>query len=178
MARAARAVRAPRAEMPGEYQWREPVAAVKGKHLLDVQKVGKAIDGLSSDDKPRELWEAAKRDRRHPCHAAYEWDLQTAAEAHWTATSRHLISAVWRVSDEKPPEPVLISISVPESGRDYYRPAQILDNARLQREMAQQALRDLEAWAKRYAMIVRLAPDFISAKRSLEAYLRDLGLAA
>ncbi|MFL5338370.1 MAG: hypothetical protein ACJ8H8_35685 [Geminicoccaceae bacterium] len=143
--------------------------------MLDVQKVGKAIDALSSDNKADELWRAA-RNPRHPCHAAYEWDTAAAAEQHWLATSRHLIAAVWRISDEKPPEPVLISISVPESGRDYYRPQQVLDNARLQRLAAQQAQRDLEAWAKRHAMILRMCPNVAAARQSLTAYLADLGL--
>jgi hypothetical protein len=130
---------------------------------------------LSTDDKPTELWQKAKN-RRHPCHAAFEWDVDKAAQRDWRATAEHLIRAVWRVSDERPPEPTLISISVPESGRDYYRPAQILDNARLQRLVSQQALRDLEAWSKRYAMIMRMSPNVTAATRSLRTYLGDLGL--
>jgi hypothetical protein len=36
----------------------------------------------------------------------------------------------------------------------------------------------LEAWSKRYAMIMRMSPNVAAARRSLAQYLSDLGLDA
>jgi hypothetical protein len=42
---------------------------------------------------PVALWRAA-RDPRHPLHHEYNWNVQEAAEAHWTETSKALMREV------------------------------------------------------------------------------------
>jgi hypothetical protein len=172
MARAAPA----RARTPTvRFCWREPVAPLRGKRDLDPEKIGRIVESLSSDDKPRELVQRA-RSPRHHLHRAFEWDDRIAAERHRRDTALRIIRSVWRIEDNNPPEPVVISISVPETGRDFYKPSEVIDNARLQRLLAAQAQRDLESWAKRYSMLLRNCPNAKAAQVSLAAYLRDLGL--
>jgi len=57
-------------------------------HLEEIR--AKNANGLLV---PEEVWQAA-REEGHPLHDEFPWDVQTAAERHWTELARRLIRRV------------------------------------------------------------------------------------
>jgi hypothetical protein len=155
-----------------KYVWREvtPFASVKG---LTAQVVGEEIQKIKDDHggdlRPRYIWEAAKAPR-HRLHKAFtNWELQAAAEAHWDSVARKLTGSIRILSDSERPDvpsgPAFISIN-DKSGTSYKTIGEVLDSEALQAIALSAALRDLQAFERRYGMFEEIC-DLIREARKL-----------
>jgi len=153
------------------YVFREFVP-IKNSRKLDAQQVGEIIDALDADDKPDALWKAA-RDRKHYLHGCFEWDIRKAAEAHWRDTASALIRCVLVVEGNNAPVPAFISVSTKADGQRYVTPSEVVSNAALQLRMLQTAMRDLQAWARRYSMLRSVTPMIEGAARQLDDQITE-----
>lgn len=126
----------------------DKVVALKNLDKLDPQAIGEAIAEIDAD--PQRLWQDAKNPR-HPAHLSFEWDIQRAAEAHWTETARRLIRSI-RPLDDKGEEmhiPAFVSIRG-ESGVAYRTHGDVMTNKDLRARVLEQAEQDILALQKRY----------------------------
>lgn len=94
-----------------------------------------------------------------PLHKYFQWDDRIAAEEYRKDQARHLMAAIITYVDpEKPPVRMLYNIEVksPE-----YKPIQtILSNPDDTEKLFRTALRELQAFRKKYAHLSRLTPVF------------------
>jgi len=132
-----------------KYIFRDTVT-FRGARDVDPQVIGEALQKIKDDNggdlQPQYVWRAAKI-ARHPLHKHFQWDIQLAAEAHWTDTSRQLIGSVRiaRDDDRSEPMPAFISINDGKNGTSYRTVAEVMDNTELQIIALRQAERELEA---------------------------------
>lgn len=158
----------------------DKVLAIKNIDKVDPQKIGESIAEIAARNNgvadPHILWKEAKNPA-HPAHLCYEWDVQKAAEAHWTSTSRKLITSI-RPLDVKGEEmeiPAFISVNT-GGGTGYRTHSDVLDSAELRNRVLEQAERDLIAFQQRYRRFAELfkaleAP--IQAVRKLRGRRKD-----
>jgi hypothetical protein len=133
----------------------------KNATLANPQKIGEAIDQIKiandGELRPEYLWQAARDDKAHVLYPHFEWDLETAAQHHWTDTARRIIRVIC-VAETKKAEPsyAFISVKTPDRGTSYYSRKEIIDSAALQDIVLSQAERDLASWEKRYKELTDL----------------------
>ena len=152
-----------------KYVFKEDFVTIKNAAKADPQKIGEAIarttvsrNGLL---KPEYLWQEAENNKRHPLYKHFTWDLREAAEAHWTEQARELIRVIRVVGEDEQPRRAFLSITTEADGTAYHALAEVMSSEDLQLRVRRQALRDLEAWQKRYAdlkeicELVQLASD-------------------
>ena len=60
---------------------------------LKVQAIQAIADAHGGHITPEMVIEAA-RDKRHPLHSEFDWDVKSAAHKHWQNTARHIIRSV------------------------------------------------------------------------------------
>lgn len=150
------------------YSWRE-IVPLRGADKLEAQKVGTIIAGLKSNDKPTELWQAARRPD-HYLHGCYEWNPRKAAEAHWRDTSLRIIRCLYVVSEDEEPAPAFISLRYDGHGpRDFFQPDDIAGNKFLELETIRSAMRDLDAFKRRYRMLTDICQIISVAESKLSA---------
>jgi hypothetical protein len=145
----------------------------KGKSAADPQKVGEIIASLQRSRTREEeirtaMWKAAQGNPSHPLYPCYEWNVQTAAEAHWDSQSRSIMNAVRIVDDTKPERDFVKafhSISVPGIGRRVYTTKEVVRSADLQINLLRQAERELLAFERRYEDLIDIC-DLIRRARS------------
>jgi len=129
-----------------------PFVPIKNAKDAKAQVIGEAIAAITAAHdgrlKPEDVWKAAKAPR-HVLHKHFEWDVQVAAEAHWTDQARALIRCI-RIVDQNHDEPTYAYLSITDKGGTAYRTTgEIFDNARMQSQVLDNLIRDLEGWEKR-----------------------------
>jgi hypothetical protein len=137
------------------------VLAIKNASKADPQKLGEAIQKIASRNngqiEPDMLWKDAKDNPKHPAYKHFEWDVQRAAEAHWTSTARRLIRAIVPLDDEGHEMPIPAFISVNAGGGTSYRTSQeVMDSPQLRKLVLEQAERDLLAFQQRHRRFAEL----------------------
>lgn len=159
------------------YVFRDGPITFKNAANADPQAIGEALAAITRDAggelQPQRVWQTAKADKSNPLHSLYDWDVQRAAEAHWTEQSRGIIQCI-RIVNEDTQEPERAFFSVADKGGTSYR---TLDTVRsstdLQIAVLKQAERDLDAWERRYKEIsdacklVRSARSKVRKRREL-----------
>lgn len=151
------------------YVFKEDFVTVRNAANADPQKIGEAIERIRASRggllKAEALWQEAEGNRRHPLYKHFTWDLREAAEAHWTEQARELIRVIRVVGEDKKPRRAFLSITTERDGTAYRGLDEVLSSEDLQLRVRRQALRDLEAWQKRYSdlreicELVKLASD-------------------
>jgi hypothetical protein len=127
----------------------------KNSAAANPQKIGQAIDQIKvandGELRPEYLWQAARDDKGHVLYPHFEWDIETAAQHHWTDTARRIIRVIC-VAETKKAEPryAFISVKTPDRGTSYHSRKEIIGSAELQNIVLSQAERDLASWEKRY----------------------------
>ena len=155
------------------YVFRDDPVTIRNASKADPQKIGEALAEIKAkhggDLRPRYVWSAVKDHPRHPLHKHFQWDVQKAAEAHWTDQARELIRVVRVVDSERPDDPpVPAFISVSDKGGASYRSAsEIRSSAYYQHIVMKQALRDLESWQRRYRELSDVCPMVSAAAAKL-----------
>jgi hypothetical protein len=139
----------------------EKVLAIKNLEKADPQKLGEAIVKIAKRNngkaEPDQLWRDAKGNPKHPAYHLYEWDVEKAAEAHWTETSRRIIRSIVPLDDdgEQMNVPAFVSIKA-DDGVGYRHYAEVMESASLQAAVLAQAERDLLAFQQRYRRFKQL----------------------
>ncbi|MBX6387319.1 MAG: hypothetical protein IRZ07_30805 [Microbispora sp.] len=152
-----------------QYAWK-PGFRVGG---LDAQVVGERLDAIRERDGGI-MAEAVVDDARpvdSPLHPAFEWDDSVAAEKYRLDQARYLIRAVViQRPDVEEPRPVRAFVVVKESdGNEVYTSTiTALSDEELRRQVLERALRELDAWRRRYDDLAELAEVLAAADRALE----------
>lgn len=127
---------------------------IKAAKQADPQVIGETIAAVCAKNGgqmiPQKVVDEAKR-KQSPLHKFFEWDVQTAAEAHWLDTARSLIRIV-RVHDDDAEEGTsraFVSIST-KAGTAYRTVGEVKTSVDLQLAVLLQAERDLHAFERRY----------------------------
>ena len=162
-----------------QYAWK-PGFRVGG---LDAQVVGERLDAIRERDGGITA-EAVVDDARpvdSPLHPAFEWDDSVAAEKYRLDQARYLIRAVViQRPDVEEPRPVRAFVVVKESdGNEVYTSTiKALSDEELRRQVLERALRELDAWRRRYEDLAELAEVLAAADRALETVGAGLVAAA
>lgn len=108
-----------------------------------VEKVG--AEHLTADDMVR-----IAKNPKHPAHKHFEWDDKLAGHQYRLTQARHYICSVktYKVGVS---EPTRTTVSLrTEQGPMYHHIDQVRQNASLARLMAEDSLRDLRNWHRRF----------------------------
>lgn len=142
------------------YQWKHGSTA-----KVDAQLAGQEMERLRTMRngrlEPKDLVEHS-RDPAAPLHPAFEWDNDTAAEAYRIEQARYLIRSIEVVVLPEPEAtPVRAFVSVRrDDDRSYTSVTHAMTDPDLRQQVLDNALRELEAWRRRYAELVELANVF------------------
>jgi hypothetical protein len=140
---------------------------VNGARLqADANAVGTRLETLVSAGRvtPRMVVDDA-RPADSPLHQCFEWDDTRAAELHRESQARYVLRSIRVVSDEgtdtEQPRTMHAFVSVTETvgtdeQRAYVPIARVLNESDLSRQMCEQALRELQAFERRYAQFNEL----------------------
>lgn len=139
------------------YQWK-PAARIK----CDAQVAGEFCESLERTIglTAKNLLDAS-RDEDAPLHSEFEWNDTVAAEAYREVQAMNIIRMICIApeKEEKEPTRAFFKISVP---RTYEGTHIILKNADKRSALLDVALKELEAFRRKYAMLSELAHVFAS----------------
>lgn len=143
------------------YQW------TKTSHLRgDANRVGAQLEAIREENEgrlaPRDVVVAARPDGS-PLHPFFEWRDTIAALKYREEQARSLIRSVAVIYDEAPDTPVRAFVCVGDGEDDggAYQSTRIAMANQTDREyVLGRALRELDAWKKRYAHLTELAEVF------------------
>ena len=138
-----------------KYIFKEPVTL---KGVTDIndpqipQVIGEELARLEVElggELTPERTVAAASDPSSPLHPHFEWDDQAAAEQYRLDQARGIIRSIRAVDDEGASRPAYLSIK--QNGRTSYRSiSTVLASHSLREKVLESAMRDLEAWRRRY----------------------------
>lgn len=108
---------------------------------------------------------AAARGKSSPLHKFFEWDDNIAGEKHRLAQAAELIRVVLVVIQRDPkdkPRKVRAWVSVTKAGRGrrYYPTVEALSDAEYRQQLLTDALRELDAFRRKYETLSELAAVF------------------
>ena len=148
------------------YQWGEGY-----RFSLDPQKVGEHLNrlhGRNGELTAEIVLKDASRPNS-PTHDAFEWDESTAAHEYRLVQARKLLAAIVFVPNEQPDaEPLRFYIHI-QNGESYYTTliAAMSDDQK-RASVLSRALKELDAWRKRYQAYEELAEVFAAAEKTRE----------
>ena len=166
--------------MATRFEWRDKPITIKNAKRADPQRIGEELTRITMENggdlRPHLVREAA-RNRRNVLHRHFEWDNQVAAESFRLDQARELIRMIKAVEitddgQEQYSGMAFVSITDPKAGRVYKRLSDVMTNTRLQVRVMDMAVRDLEAWERRYAeledvcSLVRVARERLTSRRT------------
>jgi len=133
----------------------------------DAQIAGEMCERLAEQGTltPRSLLDA-NRDENAPLHNCFEWDDNAAAELYRESQARHIINCLCVVSKEKEPVRAYFNIVSSESP-GYQHVNTIMQKQDDTERLLEMALKELEAFKRKYNQLRQLAPVF-NALDSLE----------
>lgn len=145
---------------------------------VDAETLGTELQRLSDKHgrlKPPEIVKAARRDNS-PLHPCFTWNVKEAAEKCWIEEARKLVQVIVLVDEEKesrPPVRAFVSLLEQEPGSEDPEPAYVhmldaMGDPERRAQVLERAMRELEAWRKRYENLVELADVFAVIDRSIE----------
>lgn len=156
-----------------QYVWKEGV-----RYSVDAQAVGELLEtleykhgALTPDLVVREA-----RKKTSPLHSCFEWDDSIAAEKYRKHEARNLTRSVLVVTQQVS-EPVRAFHNVPitfktldDKAQGYVSLDVAINNDDYRNHLVQQAIRDLNAWKKKYSELKELHSIFSQADRLIEKY--------
>jgi hypothetical protein len=142
-----------------EYSWRNGfqfprgLAAGAGKEMDQLrEELGRFLD-------PRDVLDYARAHPESALHQCFDWDRNSAAEAHWLTTAGQILRAV-KVR-------VVISDSTPE-------PREVIIEGRQNVHLLPLGQQLAEGRGKGYASILEALPNFYYREQMLQAALTEL----
>jgi hypothetical protein len=138
-----------------------------------------AKDGLL---RPEVVVSFAKDNPESALHAEFEWDVNKAAERHWLDTARRLIRAQVTIMPQTHRRSRAF-VSVPTdrmSGDGYRRTDRAVADNRLRVQLAEEALKVVEAIPQRFSHLPELDPLWSELRAAVDRYRAALvnGMAA
>lgn len=157
------------------YEWKH------GSHLshVDAQAAGEQLEeirqmhgGLTAD-----IVVKAAEPEHSALHPAFEWDDQTAAGEYRKVQAREVLRMiVVRQDEQAPEESARAFVVVNIDGDDLYTSTAVaMSDAELRRQVLARALKELDAWQRRYHEIEELAQMFGQIEREREALMLTAG---
>ena len=137
-----------------------------GKQLATARAALKRLLASHGVLTPQIVLEAA-RSQRSALHRLFEWDDTAAAEKFRLTQARNLIRTVRVVITAPNTEPREVRAYVsPAHGQGYYGIATVLSKEELRLQLLAQAMREMEAFQRKYATIQELS-DVLEAMDSV-----------
>lgn len=153
----------------GGYEFTENARFKAGVTNPDPKIIGEHLALLAEQHKreltPQDVLDDA-RNPNSPLHQFFEWDDNAAAEQHRLEQARGLIRSVVAiyVREDKPAVRTRAFVHVPDPGAPHYRTADhAMSQERTRKMVLQRALRELQAWRKRYRDLQEFAAVFAAA---------------
>jgi hypothetical protein len=161
------------------YAFREgPLLGFRNADDADPEVIGEVLSKISDGHldrlKPQDVVEAA-RSKRSPIHGQFTWDDKEAGEILRLAEARALIRSIVVVNSANPnADRQRAFISIADGEGRAYRPLKVIqDDPQLQLLLLQQALRDLQAFQKRYRDLADVCTLVAVAERALRGRLGE-----
>lgn len=155
-----------------KYVFREDFITIRNASKADPQKIGEALASIAKRNggllRPGDVVETA-RNKRSPLHPHFEWNDRDAAEAYRRDQARELIRVVRVVTEEEQPQRAFLSVSTEEDGVAYHTHAEVLTSRDLQMRVLNQALRDIDAFERRYRDLEEICDMVKVAREKLQA---------
>ena len=127
--------------------------ALPGVRHIDPAKAAAELDRIASESggivTPSELVKRS-RGKRALLHLAFEWDDDHAAELYREVQARKIISGIQVVQDGEVLGPRMVNVVIKEVGRGYVPIDVAISREDTREQMITQAVRDLDAWQRRY----------------------------
>lgn len=156
-----------------KYEWKTfqfPVSAQEAGE--EIEKISIAKGG---EIQAKDIVEKAK-DADTVLHKCFEWNDKIAAEKHREATARvmlgNLIVTEIQINGETIVQPtrafVNVSVASDDTERRYMNIGNVLENEECKNSMLQNALRELQAFQKKYSVLQELAGFMDEIQKTLE----------
>ena len=139
----------------------------------DAQVIGENLGKITARSGGRLKPDAVVREaskRSHPLHRYFEWSDSIAAQAYRLDQARALISSI-EITSSAAKEPARAYLSINDrEGRAYHQVSEVINSRDLQLGVLRLALRDLEAFQRRFreiediCQLVRMARDRLASK--------------
>lgn len=155
------------------YSFKDKPLTIKGGKKANPQKIGEELARLGASNaghiRPKDVIEAA-RNPRSALHKLIEWDDAKAADSYRLDQAREIIRIIRVEVDEAPPQRAFLSVN---DGKTSYRTAQeVRSSVHLQDLVLRSALKELQAFQKRYAEIEDVCSDLQAAQDKITARLK------
>lgn len=153
----------------GNERYRQYYAS-KGSRVSKQQlrDLGPLVESVGTQHLKAEDMVRIARNPKHPAHKHFEWNDKVAGKEYRKTQARHYICSI-KIKIVNVTEPVrtTVSLQTPQ-GPVYHHINDVRENANLARMMAEDSLRDLRVWHRRFrAHLEALGMDNITA--SIEA---------
>lgn len=150
---------------------------------LDAQMVGEELEAIRERHGgiTAEVVVDEARPEDAPLHPAFEWDDKIAAEEYRKEQARNLIRAVVirrPEAEERVPIRAFVTVREEAGNTVYTSTVAALSDEELRRQVLERALRELNAWRRRYDDLAELAEVLAAADRALETVGSGLVAAA
>jgi len=139
-------------------------AEIIGRELLRISK--------QQEIKPRMLWRDYARNPKNPLHKHFTWNDAMAAQKCRDDEARNILRAISIEDTELDIAPARMFLSIADKGRSYRRLDEILDSARLQQLMLEQAERDLRVFEDRYRELKDIVGIVKKAREKLSRHIK------
>lgn len=128
---------------------------------ISAQTAGEVCEKLERENRlsAKELLDVS-RPADAPLHDAFEWRDDVAAEQFREQQARHIINCICVVDEAKTAEPVRAFFNIVRTEQQYQHIETILRSENDTQLLLQQALKELEAFKKKYAQLEQLAEVF------------------
>ncbi len=150
------------------YQWRNGSV-----HRVDAEIAGPALEKMAEQYGRLTAGIVVNESRPEdaPLHAEFDWIDAEAAEKWREHQARNVINSIRVVTESEPAKvtPIYVHVTTPEQ-KDaepeprYVRVSDALADQALRREVLTRAIREMDAWERRYRELEELALVFESAK--------------
>ncbi len=138
---------------------------------IDPHAVGQELTRIQNDHglTPEIVVEAA-RNPESPLHKGFEWDDSVAAAQYRLDQARYLLRMIVVVENKnRTPIRAFVSVQNTDQKRVYRDIASVFSNEYLREQALEQALRDLDAFQRKYRDLSELAEVLQAADRMLAA---------
>jgi hypothetical protein len=155
------------------YAFNDRPAAIKNANLADAQALGDEIEALGEGRTPDQIWRWAQGNPGSSLFQHFEWDLKKAAEAHWTATARKIVTMLVVVDNggnrlDPAPYAFFSAREKPGSNLGYFTRSAVISNEYLCDYVRKEAASSLLAWERRYYDLEAACKEVSKIRKTLE----------
>ena len=145
------------------YQWKQG-AHVKGVKAQVAGEVLEALREQTGNILPADVVDVSRPDDA-PLHPVFEWDDHVAAESYRTDQARSLLrSVVVQRDDEEDTTPIQAFVVVRQDDDDVYQSTYVaMADTEMREQVLARALKELQAWQRKYRELKELATVFAAA---------------